>query len=435
MPHLASILREAGQAYRNRTVDILRGDASAEAIASVLGIPIAEVVYRRGHTDAQGRFTYRDVEMRPTDVSTRERRFAPGSLREKPIHRSAWMIKLLPFCPISWEPLIYRCTCGAHQDWTAVRDILRCSGCGTLLTDMIVDKIPARWRPYLQIYADLLSPDSASRAAALRRLPEDVAVLSPGQAVELILTLVPSAELGIRRTARDLSVWRERPMLLSKAIAKVVEGMLAGEAATARLLLGGRPKHVEPRSRHLSRLAKLLTGRGRIDLPEPITDIFDEAEQAISVPGKGEETSIDFMEAELLLKRPRATLRAARRDGTLRTAFRIRRGEVFPALDRAEIERLASEKTLGLAKMGRALGQIPLYGVAQLADVGLLRYAEHPFTWKTKGVRILQGEEKRLLATLGEGSSKLQEDDTVTLYSVLRGIGGNRPIVTAMVVP
>ena len=43
LPHLPSVLRDAGQTYRNRTVDIVRGEADPRAIAAVLGRPIEEV--------------------------------------------------------------------------------------------------------------------------------------------------------------------------------------------------------------------------------------------------------------------------------------------------------------------------------------------------------------------------------------------------------
>lgn len=425
MPHLASILREAGQAHRNRTVDIVRGDASSEAIAAVLGIPLTEVVARRGHVDADGRCHYRGVEMRPMDIVSSERRFAPGSLRREPFHRAAWMLRQLPFCPISWEPLIYQCSCGARQDWIAVRDILRCSGCSELLTKVQVDKIPKEQRSALSLYANLLSADPDKRSSASSRLPCDVARLAPGHAVELILALVPLAEPRIRGWTRSPSIWRDQPMLMSAAIAKVVDSMLAGQETFTRVLLGRDPKDVEPRTKELRRLSSFITGRRRIALPEPVVALLTAAEDALSIPGLGEETTLDVIEAEAVLGRARSTLRSDRRAGILRTAFRIRQGEILPVLDRVEIERIAAQRTIGVTKLGRILG-VPAYGVAQMADARVLRYAEHPFVWKTKGLRILVGEDGRLLDALQDGSIKISEGEAITLYSVLRCVGGRQ---------
>ena len=424
LPHLASILREAGQAHRNQTVDILRGEASSEAIAAILGIPISEVVARRGHVDSNGRCLYRGVEMRPMDIVSSERRFAPDSLRRQPIHRASWMLRQLPFCPVSWQPLIHRCVCGERQDWVSVRDITHCRSCTTALMEISVEQIAEEWRPALQLYADLLSCSSHTRKAALSRFPEDVATLAPGHLVDLILALVPVAETRIRGAARSPSVWRDQPMLMSTAIAKVVTGMLSGRNGFFRML-GKCPREMEPRFRQLRRMSSLMTGRARIALPEPVVALLDATKAAAQVPGFGEDATLDFSEAEAVLGRSRSALRADRRAGSLRTAFRIRRGEILPVLDRQEVERIASQRNIGLANVGRVLG-VPPYAVAQMADAGVLQYAEHPFVWKTKGLRILEGEDVRLLDALRGGATKLEQGETVSLYSVLRCVGGRQ---------
>ncbi len=423
LPHLAAILREAGQVHRNHTADVVRGDVTSEALSAVLGIPMADVECRRGGSDPDDRFRYMGIEMRPEDVCTSVRRFAPGGLALKPIHRAAWTLRQLPICVESWQPLLYRCACKAVQDWTMVRDILRCQGCGELLVNVPVDSVPLQDQPALQVYAGLLSADTFIRDAAMARLPADFAALGPGGAVDMILGLVPVVDTSLHRSVRNPGTWRDRPLGFASAIARVTTGVLKGPDALAETLIGCRPASAEPRTIQLGRLSSLLTGRGRTLLPTACVALLDEAAAAMASPGPGDERAIDFEEAEVLLGRRRRTLRAARRAGTLRTAFYIRRGEILPALDRVEIQRIAAAPGTGPNTFGRTL-HLPAYAIEQMADTAVLRWVEHPFVLDTQGIRIREGEDERLLKRLADCSIDLSQVDTIGLSTLLRSIGG-----------
>ncbi|MHC9419183.1 hypothetical protein ACYZX9_11380 [Sphingomonas citri] len=423
LPHMAAILREAGQAYRNRTVDVVSGDVRPEALAAVLGVEVEEVKRRRGSFGEDGCFRFMGVEMRPEDVCTRVRRFAPGGLRLNPIHRAAWMLRQLPFCAESWQPLICRCSCDAVQDWTMVRDILFCQGCGGALADVPVEAVPAEQQQALQIYANLLSHDGEMRDAALAQLPADLAATGAGSAVDMILALVPIVDTSLHRSVRHPGTWRDRPLQFTAAIARVMAGLLGRPRDLATTLFGCRPAEARPRSAQLVRLSSLLMGRGRVLLPPACLKLLEDAAAEAASPGSGDERVVDFAEAETLLGRRRRTLRAARRSGLLRTAFFIRRGELLPALDRTEVERLAAEPGTGPNTFGRTL-HLPAYAVEQMADTGVLRWIQHPFVLETQGVRICEGEKVRLLDRLASLCTNLFGGETMTLSTLLRSIGG-----------
>lgn len=423
LPHLAAILREAGQAHRNHTADVVRGDVTSEALAAVLGISVAQVERLRGGSDPEGCFRYMGIEMRPEDVCTSVRRFAPGGLAIKPIHRAAWTLRQLPICVESWQPLLYRCACKAVQDWTMVRDILLCQGCGEPLADVPVDSVPLQEQESLRVYAGLLSADSLIRDAALARLPTDLAAAGPGGAVDMVLGLAPVVDTSLHRSVRHPGTWRDRPLTFASAIARVMTGILKGPGALAETLIGCRPACAEPRTIQLGRLSSFLMGRGRTLLPTACVALLDEAAAGLVSPGPGDDLAIDFEEAEALLGRRRSTLRAARRAGTLRTAFYIRRGEILPALDRVEVERIAAAPGMGSNTFGRTL-HLPAYAIEQMADTSVLGWIEHPFVLDTQGIRIRQGEGERLLKRLTECSVDLSVVETIGLSTLLRSIGG-----------
>lgn len=423
LPHIAALLREAGQVHRNRFVDVVRGDVPSEALAVLLGLPFAEVARRRGVMGPDGRFRYMGIEMRPEDVCTRVRRFTPAGLAERLEHRASWTLRQLPFCAETWQPLIHRCDCGAVQDWTMVRDVAACQGCGGPLADVECEMVPVEWQPALRVYSDLLSGEVSVREAALARLPTDLGAGGSGAAVDMVLGLAPVVEPRLHRSVRHPGSWRDQPMLLASAIATVMKGVLSGPEATTRMLLGCVPADTTVRTRQLGRLSAFLLGRGRTLLPAACVAILDEAAAALVSPGPGDARAIDFAEAGALLGRTRRTLRAARRSGALRTAFFIRRGELLPALDRVEVERIASTPSSGPGTFGRRL-HLPPYAVEQMAGSAVLRWIEHPFVLETQGIRIAQGEDARLIERLTAASVDLSGDDAVGLTTVLRSMGG-----------
>lgn len=67
LPHLPAFLTQAGQKHRNRHVDIVRGDADADILATVLGVSRDTIRLLRGETVPDGVF-YRGVVMAAPDV-------------------------------------------------------------------------------------------------------------------------------------------------------------------------------------------------------------------------------------------------------------------------------------------------------------------------------------------------------------------------------
>jgi len=104
----------------------------------------------------------------------KSRRVSPASLAASAHHRARWQIKLLPFCPESWEHLIDTCpseTCGKPLQWGDCLEIDRCEHCEFDLKQATPASVPPDLRETLGFVGDLLHPSPEVRATAVARLP------------------------------------------------------------------------------------------------------------------------------------------------------------------------------------------------------------------------------------------------------------------------
>jgi hypothetical protein len=102
------------------------------------------------------------------------RRVSPASLARSPYHRARWQIRLLPFCPESWEYLIDQCpspTCGKALEWARCLQVDRCEHCEFDLTQARPGVVPLDLRDTLSFACDLVDPTPETKAKAIARLP------------------------------------------------------------------------------------------------------------------------------------------------------------------------------------------------------------------------------------------------------------------------
>ena len=421
LPHLQSLLADAGQRHRNRHVDVLRGEADPAAIAAALGVGVAEVESRRGRCTG-GRLLYRGVEMQAADLCATVRRFAPGTLAVRAVHRAEWCLRTLPVCFNSLEVLQAHCACGARQGWTMVRKADACERCGYPLADTPPIRPTEADLPALRNYADLFSIDPDARAASLNRLPRGLAHLSAGDVAELALQLAPFLVTGLGDDVRRQTAWFDRAETFTSALASAWRHLEGWPNSLSVQLLGLVDlQSAEPRMFPLKRLAAFLRGTDR-SIPDAVRAEIMLVGKQLASPGIRDETAIDYLEAEAMLGRNRATLRTARRNGELSTRMIMRRGEIFPALDRNEIQVLAATTSLGASIVGRELC-LPRYAVEQLAAASILKPIEHPFIVSIQGLKIEQASIDLLIATI-EGLAIPDPSAKIPLIVCLRSIGG-----------
>lgn len=104
-----------------------------------------------------------------------ERRWiGPLSLDEAPFHRSAWLNRLLPYCPESLELLVQTCpTCGP-LGWHRTRGVHACENCGEHITPSTELPLPPDHAEDYRLFSDLMSRDVAIGAQAVERLPANI---------------------------------------------------------------------------------------------------------------------------------------------------------------------------------------------------------------------------------------------------------------------
>jgi hypothetical protein len=119
----------------------------------------------------------------------RDRRVSPASLRRSAHHRARWQIRLLPFCPESWEHLIDRCPserCGKPLRWAGCLKVDRCEHCEFDLKLATPKNVPRHLRDTLSFVADLLHPAPEVRARAVARLPPPLDGVAESDVFEIL---------------------------------------------------------------------------------------------------------------------------------------------------------------------------------------------------------------------------------------------------------
>lgn len=418
LPHLPAFLAQAGQKHRNRHVDIVRGDADADLLATVLGVSSETIRPLRAEIVPDG-VLYRGVVMAAPDVCTTIRRFGPETLKREAVHRADWCLRTLPYCTRSLEVLRSHCVCGQVQRWTTTRAPEQCQECGSSLADTPSIPTSDEDAAPLRAYADLVSGPGAARSAATAGLPDELRALAPGDLMELVLALVPIVEPRLRN-ARSAHCWLDGAGVFAAAIAQAWRLLPDWPSClTDRACDTVDPRTAATRAPALLRLGRLLCSERPARTMAASKVILDQA-TAMEMSDAGR--SVDFHEGERILRINAQELREARRRGEIGTVFSLRRGELLPMLNRAEVEMLACTDAVGAATVGRSLG-LPRYGIEQLASAGLFDAADHPMQLRRYGLRVDWQSVADLLQRI-ENAAVATLEDCLTLRSALGVIGG-----------
>lgn len=123
-------------------------------------------------------------------IVTINRQVSPATLTTSEHHRSAWMNRLLPYCPQSLELLINTCaTCGKTQGWRHSWGIGFCDDrdCRSLLMHPTGEHLPDQLAEGYRRFAGIVSAAPAEREAAVSQLHPDLAALPPAVLINLAL--------------------------------------------------------------------------------------------------------------------------------------------------------------------------------------------------------------------------------------------------------
>lgn len=210
LPHTWIIAQRVGIANRNHPNFADCPSLDIDELARLLEVSRDDVMARRHEAVSHGRVNYWGLAVPPLFLeTTRRRRFAPGAFGTgvpMPIHDTRWDMRLLPFCPTTWQMLERRCgCCGREQQWTVANGVDRCDNlrCVASLSKTPARMVPTELHDRLRLAAGICSPWTQERRAALVRV-RGIAGLSEQQAFDL-LALIAMLVHGAKRGSFRIS--------------------------------------------------------------------------------------------------------------------------------------------------------------------------------------------------------------------------------------
>ena len=173
-------------------------------LAEHLGCNPDTLVRQTVELRADGITAFGDLHLLREDVDLERRCIDPTTLSDQPFHRAEWLIRLLPYCPTSLEPLVDACPyCNVALGWSRCWGIGSCERCRRVVPPSSEPSLPSGLADDYRLLSDLVSPFADRRRAAAASLPPAVGAIAPGTliqvAVRLGQTCRPDPVVGVRR--------------------------------------------------------------------------------------------------------------------------------------------------------------------------------------------------------------------------------------------
>ncbi len=155
------VLSTVGSPARNRVLLSEHPAVSTERLAAVLRVDKRTVHQRMYSLLASGERSFFGLPVPHAGIENRVRRFAPTFLKENRHHLAAWELRLLPFCPVSWDILLSTCPCRpgriTTQGWTRTGSYPdQCDHCGRSLNRLATLQVPEQKRKDLLLVTALV---------------------------------------------------------------------------------------------------------------------------------------------------------------------------------------------------------------------------------------------------------------------------------------
>lgn len=407
---------------------------SLRPLADILGCSAADVATRSTTLVApdarSSRLRFGRVTVSPQDVEWTRRRISPISLAGSPHHREAWLLRLLPYCPTSFELLRSDCSeCGGRLGWKKTVGIAECERCERTVRSDDSPLLPMEFRAAYSRFADLFS---CSRGVdAVGGLESGAGLIDPGELVELVLEIGACVHLPERRIEGRKRFHR---MPAQEAARIVATGMdlvtnwptrLQDWARSEAERLRGSPTEYLRLRHALRRLgARARVSPARAELARAaFPDLFCNVQRSFAAPGEG---LLRFEAAELLgVTMPTITQLVDAK--ALDVQFDITGKRRMVRLARSAVvdlrDRLAGSVTL--AQLSRSTG-LPGYALENLRQLGELVAEDHPAIPLLRGGRSVTAESYASIeADLRSGGSPTDRPaDALPISTASRLIGG-----------
>lgn len=428
LPSCYTLLRAVGNGYKDTPFAALSRTGSAPDLANVLGAEPAAVFGRMLHPARfDGFVSFNGAAVRRIALVTDKRRFAPATLARTRDHLSAWMLRILPFCPESWEYLQDACvSCGTVQAWRFAGDMRRCDRCGSDLTAQPAELVDPELRDHLAALHALAGVDADAANAARAQISPTLEGISRGPLLDLVCTLAGLIDAELPHWL-DARVNMEHHRKLAAAMAQAWALMPGFPASVFDVLWNAKRDETKRREgRFTRRLSGALRGDDRDTVLPSVRGALERLRDLIA-GGEAGTRNVLVKPAARLLGTTETKVAAGRDAGTLQIRYAMSNGRVLYNLDQAEVERLAEVRRTRLTStaIGLRLAIAP-YAADQLVAAAVLESDDHPWLVQTHGgPQVTQADLDRLVAELRSVASPTETvDEPMELHRALRGYGG-----------
>ncbi len=368
--------------------------------------------------------------MRLRDLELRYRRISPQSLRQSDHHRQSWLLRLLPYCPESFEELTDSCPkCEGKLRWSLARPIARCDRDDCVLANDAIpaaeSHLPKQMRSSYAFFAALLSADEGEAEDARSKLHCDIQNIDTPTLADLIYLLAdidrPSGEKANMSTGRD-----ENSVEIARRITKGTEALAGWPGSLERL--AARAINNRKSERHLwSRLKLAAKSHPNPKVRELVISgapVIAEGLRRAVAPN----SSPIMLQSELV----RTTGISTEQGAFLSKGDYMRPSGVIGDAGSSKLDRALCEEFIAqreASKRNEAVAarlMLPTYAIIQMQALGILERptnsglnALEPETW------ILNASVDRLVAELASLDQVADgTEGTLSLRAASRIIGG-----------
>lgn len=199
------VLKKVGSPSRNRPLLSEHPSVCAEKLAAALRVDEETVQQRMYPVIGHSERSFFGLPVPHSGIENRERCFAPTFLKDNHHHLAAWELRLLPFCPASWDILISRCPCLpgkiTTQGWTRTGSYPdQCDECSRPLNRLQTPQVPKKMRKDLQLAASLVLDVTHNRDGWRELLPQNLEGVETAKLFRVLHSLAGNISPSIKKT-------------------------------------------------------------------------------------------------------------------------------------------------------------------------------------------------------------------------------------------
>ena len=372
------VLEGVGAPARNRLLLCEHPNVSAERLSTALQVDEDIVRARMYPLIDTGERSFFGLPVPQTGIENRERRFAPKFFEDNRHHLAAWELRLLPFCPVTWDILVSQCPCRpgkvTTQGWTRTGSYPdQCDECGRPLSRVKTGNVPVERRERLELAARMVLDATHGCDDWRKCLPEHLRGVDAGSLFRVLHTLADNIRVP-ERTGPEPDL----DLIIPAIDARV--GAAISRLAEACTTLMEWPYAIEDAKFDLAENSAVLV---KLQKDYCALGVVREGKEPADGKGIGgavhhplldDSKPIGIREATAVARLSVATLEAIWNTDLVTRYVRPHGGRVLPAFDATELENMADQwrERLELGSVAYRLG-IARYGLEQLIDQGVVQ--------------------------------------------------------------